>query len=162
MSVVALNFGNNVFMAVLTNGFVYTSPDAEIWTQVGKINISSTILLYGNGKWVCGSLAGYICCSKDNGRSWEDSSNGLYRLDNYWCGAWYASSGCYYAICQGRLIAVSRDGENWKSIFAFSGGSTYQNVTYFKNKIWTYDVTGSTGHIGLPRPDGTIDFYSAV
>lgn len=156
-----LCFGNGIFMTVSINGTVYSSHDADVWTQIGKVDTTkSQFLIHGNGKWICSSLDGHIYCSTDGRGTWSLFSDSLYQINQDdkknvgWCGGCYANKN-FYAVRSDGAIVTSVDGEKWIKIFTFPGVNN-QNITYYKNKLYSFSATSSRYIVGLLQPDGTI------
>lgn len=153
-----LHFANGIFMTITNSGIVYSSSDAECWTQIGKINMSATFftLIFGDGKWICGAEHGYLFWSKDGKGNWEELQNDLPKGSNRWFGGCYAN-GYFYVIRDNGLIMRSQDGREWREILDLSS-RCYHNVTYHKNKLYVFnhDSSPTTCSVALFSPDGTL------
>lgn len=71
-------YGNGIFMAVTTNGMIYTSGDGLNWTEVadyssGFLGLGYTVaqtIEYGNGVWIVGDRWWGALRSDDDGATW--------------------------------------------------------------------------------------------
>lgn len=156
LEALCLMFGEGVFMSIDGSGAVYTSPDAETWTQIGEIKNSTSevhTLIYGDGKWICGTADGYVYQLKDGKGIWEQCSADLYKINssssgkNGWYGGCYAK-GYFYAVHYSGIVARSFDGIHWEKMTEFST-SNYCNITYYKDKLWIFRNDGYKYCVGL-------------
>lgn len=151
-----LNFGNGVFMVVTDAGFVYTSTDAECWTQIGIIPHpgDAKILIYGNSKWIFGDSIGHLYCSKDGCGTWEElASNLSEKIEGNAFGGCYADG--YFHIAHNKTGTLkSLDGSTWEAELTFN--TEFVNVTYFKNKLYAFCLDGTNYTAEFFNPGGTM------
>lgn len=63
-------FGNNVFVAVIDNGGIITSPDGVSWSKTYKINCLLSSIAFGNDMFMCSGDDGRMLSSRD-GKNWD-------------------------------------------------------------------------------------------
>jgi photosystem II stability/assembly factor-like uncharacterized protein len=153
----AITYGNNVFVAVGRFGRILSSPDGKIWTeQIFNINKTLNRVIYGNELFVIIGEEGIILTSPV-GAIW---SNQIFS-QTYNCVNIIYANGMFVIVGSGGTIVTSSNGINWeertstvsdklssiaygKEIFVCSG---YYGIilTSHDGSTWTQATTNTTG-----------------
>jgi len=146
---VAVVYGGSVFVAVLSDNFVITSPDGVAWTQQSVPSHQSWgAVAYGNGVFVAVASGGAVqIMTSPNGITWTNRTGSLSRL---WTSVAYGA-GLFVAVSQGSPSGVmtSPDGITWTTRTAVN--AQWFSVTYgnglFVAVGWGLNVITSTDGI---------------
>lgn len=153
-----LGFGAGVFMVILENGKVYTSPDAEFWTEIGAVDTShgGRLLAYKNSRWVFASAEGYTYESED-GKIWTLISQELSSHANTgWYGACYVNNYFYIFNQNSGELRRSIDGKTWPLVANIPPQTyKYDNIACCNNRLYMYREDGKACNICLLDMDGT-------
>ena len=158
----SLAYGNNIYVAVGTDGTILISYDSISWTPT--YSGTSAILnyvCYGNGIFVIVGVNGILLTSTD-GIVWEQSSNAIYLSIN---SVVYAAGSInkFIAVSTIGTIISSTDGITWsiastptsENLFAvdyYSGelvavGSNGKILTSTDSSTWTSRTSGTTNDL---------------
>ena len=153
-SLMEIAYGNGMYVAVGTEGSIYTSTDLSNWTKrISNTSLKLVGVSFGKGLFVITGDSGTILTSSD-GINWvKQVSN----TDSYLIRSRYGN-GMYVAVGYNCTVLTSIDGINWtEQDDGFTGGTWY-GMVYANNR---YVITGnhlvSTGNIPLLYLDVTRD-----
>ena len=115
-SVAGLAWGNRVFVAALTDGKVYVSPDGKNWTRtntsalndIGFYPALTSGVTFGNGQFIVVGNSGNIAAST-NGDYWVACQSGV---STELLGVGWATNG-FVAVGRFGTILTSTNGFNW-------------------------------------------------
>lgn len=123
-------YGNNIYIAALSGGYIYSSPDGETWTKVVDAGIPAgtfTSLAFGAGNFVAVGYGGMII-SSSNGLNWTSRASGT--TQNLTNVQFIQSS--FYVTGMNTTLRRSADGITWNTITIGAGTSTdmFLSITY--------------------------------
>ncbi len=140
----AVTYGDNIFVAVGTGGSILTSPDGRTWTSRSSGTTSDLRrAACGNGTFVAVGDAGIILTSLD-GETWTKQTVG----DNILYGVTYGD-GTFVAVGDAGIILTSRDGASWTS----QGSGTARDLIGVTYGNGIFVTVGGNGII-LTSPNG--------
>lgn len=139
-------YGNNIYVAVGTNGFVATSTNATTWT-VRTSGTTSTInaVVFGNGLFVYAGNTGALSTSTD-GITWTARNAQNTNTIN---GLAYGNNTYIYAS-QGDRLGYSSNGTSWTSV-ALGGGTIWISAAYIDG---LFVAGGNSGQIVTSTNNG--------
>ncbi|NJK98974.1 MAG: hypothetical protein HC905_32320, partial [Bacteroidales bacterium] len=161
-----VSYGNSIYVAISSNGNVYTSSDANNWTKSAELGQTLNKVAFGAGLFVVVGNSGYVATSAD-GITWTQrtsgTTNNLTDLQLLQSKFWVTGAN--------RTLINSSDGITWGTV-GFSvgfdtdmllsisyGGGAYviggrvsgdsYNIVYRSttgaNNSWTYNTTLASG-----------------
>lgn len=115
-------YGNGVYVAVLSAGYIYSSPDGETWSKTADPALSTTTLSsisFGAGVFVVSGNNGLLMSSPD-GQTWTTRTSST--TQNLTCVQFL--QGAFYATGMNATLRRSADGITWSSISIGAGTAT--------------------------------------
>lgn len=172
----AVAFGNSLFVASLSNGFITSSSDGTTWTAATSNaqtanNLGFAGLLYDGTRWVAWDFG--------NNTIWSSTDRSSWTVDATITGAftWVVyNAGTYVAVGTGGSIRTSTDRVTWTSrtsgttqnlIHIIYDGSRYiavgqagVSLTSTNSTSWTLVATGSAGDWRRVASNGSSTFVA--
>ncbi len=156
-SLMAVAYGNGIFVVVGQHGTILTSPDGITWT-LRPSGVTSDLLgvTYGNGIFVAVGASATILASSD-GASWTKENSGT---DRWVSGVAYGNGkfvavGGFHPFCGadppcGAFILTSTDAVNWENTYLGPSIGGLLGVIYANGIFVGFDPMGGT----VGSPDG--------
>lgn len=148
ISIFAVGYGANKFVAVGSSGLILSSSNGSSWTQIDTGGMSNTTLnsvRYGGSTFVAVGSSGKIITSSD-GTTWANRTSGTsVSLRDMGYG-----NGTFVVVGNGGTILTSSDGVTW--ISQLSGTSSDLGSVSYGNGTF---VAVGNGGIVLTSTDGT-------
>lgn len=134
-------YGNNVYVAIGTDGLIVTSTDKVLWTPTYS-GVTDTLnsICYGNEMFVIVGVNGILLYSTD-GTVWHQSSNSIYVSLN--SVVYVDSISKFVAVSNIGTIVGSADAITWE-ILATPTATNLNSIAYYDGTIV---VVGSEGKI---------------
>jgi Secretion system C-terminal sorting domain len=123
-------YGNGIYIAILSGGYIYQSADGENWSKVTDAGIPAgtfNSISFGAGNFVVAGSGGLILSSA-NGLNWTTrTSSTTQNLTNV-----HFLQSAFYVTGMNGTLRRSADGITWSSITIGTGTATdmFLNITY--------------------------------
>lgn len=139
-------YGNGLYVAILSAGYIYQSADGESWTKVTDAGIPAgtfNSISFGAGNFVVVGNGGLII-SSSNGLNWTSRTSST--TQNLTCVQFLQSA--FYVTGMNTTLRMSTDAVNWSSITIGAGTATdmFLYITYGNGKfVISARNTGGSG-----------------